>query len=313
MDFARCARATTRTAILVPSYLDADHPMIDQVEREIIPEILLHAYIAARRADLRPLLVRELDELPPVDLVLVPSTKALTGPGFAALTEHARAGGQVYLSWFAGAGQVQRGAWWPPLEPLLGVRHRLRYGLDDLVTEDRKLEVVTGFGDLVPGDRLTVRPAGPEAARAWLPVEPAGAEVLVVTEDGAPALLRHRVGAGAILLGCFPVEYFGSQRRDANAVDDTWRLYRALGDLAGALPAVRSRSGWVAVDELSRQDGRTFTTVANLGDTTTSAELVLPDGVGLVDVRTGARVANDEPLAPYATVIARRTGRSDAL
>lgn len=109
-------------------------------------------------------MVREEAGLPPAALTLIPSVKALTGPTFAALAEHARQDAHIYLSYFAGAGPRPPGAWWPPLEALSGVRHRLRYGLPDQAAPKVILTVGKPLGALEAGQTLTVWPAGANTA-----------------------------------------------------------------------------------------------------------------------------------------------------
>jgi endo-1,4-beta-mannosidase len=307
VDIAGCERAATRTAILFPSYVDIEHPMIDLPNRTVIPAITLHAYLAAKRADLSPAVVRESEGVPTdADLLLVPSNKALLGPTFAALIERAAAGGHVYVSWFAGVTDGQRGSWWPKLEPIFGVRHRLRYGLNEVVDDDIVATAVVNLGDLPAGAVLRFRPAGPDDARAFLPVEVTDAEVVLADQHGRPVLVRRRIGAGALYLGTFPVEYFGAARRDANLDDQTWRLYRALATEAGIRPAVAVDSPLVATDEIVHADGTRYTWLVS-----TSAEeiTVKPEPTGevrLLDVLTGEDVTDGCPLRPYGVRVTRQ-------
>jgi endo-1,4-beta-mannosidase len=306
VDIAGCRREDTRTAILLPSYVDVDHPMIDPVEREVIPGITLHAYLAARRADLAPAVVRESTGVPAdADLLLVPSAKALLGTTFGGLTDRVAAGGHVYLSWFAGAGEGQRGAWWPDLEPIFGVRHQLRYGLDELLDDDVVATALVDLGDLPAGAELRFRPAGRVGGRAYLPVETAGAEVVLADQFDRPVLVRRRIGAGVLYLGTVPVEYFGSARRDANLDDQTWRLYRALAVAAGIRPPVTVDSPFVAVDGLRHADGTRYTwLVSSAADELT----VKPEPAGpdrLVDVLTGEDLTDGCALPPYGVRVAR--------
>ncbi|SHN38614.1 cellulase family glycosylhydrolase [Cryptosporangium aurantiacum] len=310
VDVARCRRATTGTAILVPSYLDTDHPMIDDVERTIIPEITLHAYLAAKRADLAPALLREstwLDaagQAEAAELLLVPSAKALTGPMFPELVRRAEAGATVYVGWFAGAGSGQRGAWWPNLEPIFGVRHRLRYGLNELCDTDIvEVTAVTDLGDLKSGATLRLRPAGPPATRAYLPVDVTDAEVVLADQAGRPVLVRRRIGSGALYLGTLPVEYFGAVRPDAHPDDEVWRLYRALAAEAGVRPAVRVDSPAVTTDYLVHEDGTRFVWLISLAPEPLS---IVPDAPGrLTDVLTGEDVTERCDLPAYGVRVAR--------
>ena len=304
VDLAHCRRVDTGTAILVPSYLDTDHPMIDDVERTIIPEITLHAYLAAKRADLAPALVRESAGVPAAELLLVPSVKALTGPTFPELVRRAEAGATVYVGWFAGAGSGQRGAWWPDPEPLFGVRHRLRYGLNELCDADGvRVTAVVDLGDLKTGSTLRFRPAGRRSAQAYLPIDVIDAEVILADDAERPVLVRRRVGAGALYLGTVPIEYFGAVRPDAHLDDDVWRLYRALAAEAGVRPLVRVDSPDVTVDCVVHEDGTRFVWLISLAPESIA---VVPDAPGrLVDVRTGEDLSTHCAVPPYGVRVAR--------
>jgi len=80
--------------------------------------------------------------------------------------------------------------------------------------------------------------AGEGPARAFLPVEPAGAEVLAVDGQGRPALLRNQVGKGSMVLCTYPLEHMAASRPAANP-EPTWQLYSALADEAGVDRPVR--------------------------------------------------------------------------
>lgn len=299
VDFARCRRADTRTAVLLSSYVDGDHPLVDERNRQAEPRTVHHAWIAAKRAGLAPAVVRESEGVPDVELLLVPSIKALTGPTWPTLAARAEAGAHVYVSWFPGVSDNQRGAWWPDIEPLFGVRHRLRYGLNDTVDGTHNLTVTAPFGDLSVGDTLTVRVAGEPDARAHLPVDVVDADVLMADDTGAPALLRRGVGSGALYLGTWPVEYFGSVRPDANADDEVWRLYRALGVESGARAEAVLDDHRVVSDEIVHESGTRYTWLVNVTDET--VDLDVPPGWSDVFDEGHSRIG------PYAVRVLRRS------
>ncbi|MBA3431679.1 MAG: cellulase family glycosylhydrolase, partial [Actinobacteria bacterium] len=133
IDFTRCSRLPSQTALVVSSYMDTDYPFTVREERPILRDITFHAYIAAREADLSPALWRESDGVPDADLILVPGGKQLNAPTWSDLEELAAKGATVYVSYWPGSTAVQRGPWHPFFNDFFGVEHGLRYGLLDTV------------------------------------------------------------------------------------------------------------------------------------------------------------------------------------
>ena len=124
------------------------------------------------------------------------------------------------------------------LDELFGVEHRLRYGLIDPIDGDSvTFELVAPLGDLEAGKRLTFAVAGEPGARSYLPVEPAGAEVVAVDGEGRPALLRHRLGSGQTILCTYPIEHMAARTPRVNP-EATSRLYAALAESAGVVRPV---------------------------------------------------------------------------
>jgi endo-1,4-beta-mannosidase len=305
VDIAHCVRTDTATAILLPSYLD-QHPRIPPAERPCIPTITGHAYLAAKVADLSPAIVRETELPERAQLVIVPSNKLLTASTFTTLRRWAQAGSHVYLAWFAGVSGAHRGAWWPPLEPFAGVSHRLRYGLAEPVDDVVRFRFEVPFGDLPGGAELAFPVAGDPEARAMLPLaEPdGGAEVLARDQRGRPALIRNRIGAGAIYLSTYPVEYFGSARPDAHADDQVHRLYRALAREAGIRPEVTVDDHRICVDGLVNTAGRRFIWLVNLSGEPVDTRPEPRDGDRLVGVLDGAHLTGSVHLDPFGVVVA---------
>jgi endo-1,4-beta-mannosidase len=302
VDAAGCRRAATETAILVSSHLEAGYPFFPEDERRALRDNAFQAYIAAHEAGLCPAVAREVDGLPDARLLIVPSVKALTAPTWHALEELARAGALVYVSYFPGRSANQRGPWWPNLDALFGVEHRLRYGLSERVDEEVVTWRLAGpLGDLEPGAKLSFRVAGTPHSRAMLPVVvPSGSETRVVAEDGRgrPALLVREVGAGTLVLATYPVEHFAASLPNANP-EATWRLYRALGLRAGVERPVASDVPEVLVDRLLHRDGACYVWAVNTGDDARKARLELGGDGWLRDVESGERAGAEVELPPY--------------
>lgn len=244
-------RVGGEVALIVPEHFERVLPFASDADRADLRKDLLQAYVAAREADLPVGLVRERDGLPgAAHLYLVPSAKLLTGPGLDRLLELAHGGATVYASYFAGSTPQQRGPWFPSLNETFGVRHRLRYGLVDPIVDDRVvLEFVRGLGDIAPGTRLWFHVSGTASARSYLPVDPAGADVVAVDGHGHPALLCRRIGSGRMVLSTYPLEHMAARRPGANP-ESTWRLYSALADVAGVPRPVRVADPRVLVGRL---------------------------------------------------------------
>ena len=172
----------------MPEHFERVLPFTTPAYRQDLRDVLLQGYVAAREADLPIELVRERDGIPDSALLyLAPCSKLLTAPGIDRLGALAQGGATVYLSYFAGSTANQRGPWLTSLDEIFGVRHRLRHGLVDPIVDDEvEFEFVEDFGDLPSGTRFSFRVAGEPSARAYLPVDLAGAEVVAVDGYGRP-------------------------------------------------------------------------------------------------------------------------------
>ncbi|MFJ6671710.1 cellulase family glycosylhydrolase [Actinosynnema sp. NPDC091369] len=259
-DFARLRRPDTSIVLLVSSFLEARYPFTQPEDATSVVNNARQAYIAAREADLPVGVARELDGVPDdCALYLVPSVKQLTAPTWRTLVERAEAGAVVYASYFVGEHRTQRGPWWPKLDETFGVVKQLRYGLVDPI-EDDELRMVfqRDFGGIGAGEELVFRVGGTAESRAFLPVVPNGAEVVAVDGHGRPALLRHRVGDGWLVLCTYPVEHMAAMTPRVNP-EPTWRLYAALAEVAGVPPRVRVGDPSVLTGVMEHSvDGRVF-------------------------------------------------------
>ncbi|WP_165990135.1 cellulase family glycosylhydrolase [Streptomyces sp. YIM 98790] len=327
IDFGRLRRAGTDTALLVSSYLDTVYPFTRPEDRAQVAQTGRQAWIAARLADAPPAVLRESDGLDGaapgepggaaepdgpggVRLLLVPSVKQLRSATWYRLVELARQGTTVYVSYCPGFHDEQRGPWYARLDELFGVTHRLEYGLVDRIEDD---EVVLTFrsplGGLAEGDVLRFRAGrGTESGRAFLPVEPAGpdpAEILAVDAHGRPALLRRRVGAGALLLCTYPLEYLAAVTPRVNP-EDTAVLYGALATAAGVRRPVTVNDTRVAVDRLEHPDGRVFVWLVSQSREEVTVEPVLPDGGELLAL--DGTPAGKVTLEPHGVAVLRLTG-----
>jgi len=107
-----------------------------------------------------------------------------------------------------------------------------------------------------PSGTLRTRTAFRSAfARAYLPVETAGAEVLARGPDGRPALCRHAVGKGQVIFFAYPWEFYLGEQPDVNGRDESHALYawlgaRARGRFAASDPRVQTHVARAKTEDL---------------------------------------------------------------
>ena len=188
IEVTRCARTDSDAALIIPGYLDTSYPFADPADRAHIARSLAQAYVSARLADLPVALTRETSGIDAdARLYLAPSVKQLLAPTAAALERLAADGACVYLSYSAGDTGWHRGPSYGRLDETFGVRHQLDVGLANPIEDDvAVLYFRQDFGDLTRGTTLTFAAAGNQHSRAFLPVEPAGAEVIATDNHGLP-------------------------------------------------------------------------------------------------------------------------------
>lgn len=306
-------------ALVIPEHFERVLPFSSSTDRSDARANLAQAFVAAREADLPVRMAREVDGLvDDVKLYLMASLKTITSPGMARLVELTETGRVLYFSYFPGSDTNQRGPWVPWLEETFGVSQNLRYGLVEPVDGDVVLHMVEDFGGLRAGEDLVVGSGGNRHARTFLPVTPAGAEVIATDQEGRPALLRHRRGAGWAVLCTYPLEHLASQTPRANP-EPTWRLYSALADLAGVSRPVRCSDGRVAVGRLALDEpDAELVVVTNLANEELEAHLELDDGLALSTVggsaiqAAGVGAGGPQPVVhlpsyEIATFVSRRT------
>jgi endo-1,4-beta-mannosidase len=301
-------RVAGEAALVVPEHFERVVPFTDDSNRSDIRDNLLQAYVAAREADLPVELLRERDGLSGgAKLYLVPCAKLLTAPGLDRLQTLAAGGATVYASYFAGSTPNQRGPWVSWLDELFGVRHLLRYGLvDPIDSEVVTFEFTDALGDIPAGTLLSFRVAGEPSARAYLPVEAVGAEVVAVDAQGRPALLRHAVGSGSAVFCTYPIEHLAARTAAVNP-ESTWRIYSALAYASGVTRPVRVDDPRVLVGRIRTGDSEQALFVNCSSDRIAAepilsgAELNLPTG-GVVSLEPFGVAAVRCDLAPLAAI-----------
>jgi hypothetical protein len=149
--------------------------------------------------------------------------------------------------------------------------------------------------------------AGHQHSRSFLPVEPAGAEVLATDAHGRPALLARRVGRGSLILCTYPIEHMAALTPRVNP-DHTVILYDALATHAGVRRAVTVDEPRVACDTLIRDDGALFAVLASHADEplTVKPGLVSDGGLTTLD---GTEMDEGVTLGPFGIKVFRVSGR----
>jgi endo-1,4-beta-mannosidase len=303
IDVANCRRPDVDAALVVPSYIDAQYPFTTHEDKTAPIASLRQAYVAAHEADLPVAFARETDGLPEdVALLIVPSMKQLTSPTWRWLADRARAGATVYVSYFAGVIDVQRGPWYGELSALFGVQHQLRYGLADPIEDDQvSFTFVEAFGNLLAGTVLTFRVGGSRDARTFLPVVADGAITLALDDRGRPALLAHQLGAGQVILCTYPLEYMAASLPAVNP-EPTYRLYDALAVAAGIKRDVIVDDPRVLVGALDHEDGRRFIWLASQDAAPLMVKPQFSQPAQLVNL-DGSAVPEQLELPPYGVLV----------
>jgi hypothetical protein len=305
VDVARCERADTDAALVVSSYLDTRYPFTSPDDVSYLHDATRQAYVSTRLADLPVALTRESDGLASdARLYLVPSAKQLLAPTWRRLEELASGGATVYVSYCAGTTDSHRGPWYGWLNELFGVEHQLSPGLTDPI-EDETVTFTFGadFGSLPQGTRLDFRVAGNRHARSYLPVIPAGAQVIASDSRGRPALLSRQIGTGSVVLCSYPVEYMAAAAPRVNP-EKTSALYDALAVVAGVRRLVTVSDTRVAADVLIRADGARFAWLVSQADEAVEVKPQLAQGLRLTSL-DGAPADGGIMLDPFGVKVMR--------
>ena len=305
IDVEHCRRPDTAVAALVPAVVDTAIPFVNQADRAAPLASLRQAHVAAREADLPLALIRETDGIPvDLGLILLPSLKQVSAPTWARLDDFAQAGGTVYLSYFSGDHDEQRGSWHGDLDTRFGVRHQLRYGMTEPIVGDSvTFDFVEEFGPIAVADQLTFGVGGSSSARAFLPVEAVEATVVAVDAAARPALLRRSVGRGQLVLSTFPLEFMAASLPRVNP-EPTYRLYDALAEVAGVRRDVRVEDPDVHVGELHHPDRGRYCWFISQAEESRRVVPVLADGLWLTE-RGGGPAVTKLTLPPFGVAVLR--------
>jgi len=206
----------------------------------------LSSFILARQAGLKADFPREYSDWHSRPLLLLPSPLTSTDSFLVHVhtdfwekaRQYVTDGGALYAS-LCGDAAI------PEMESLFGARL-----VDHSPVNEVTLKVVAAWGGLNPGDTFHYS-AGGGSPRQWAAtLEARGGTVIAVDQDGRPALVANRLGKGATLLCAYPLEtYLASLPAAFDKEENTYRIYRALGEWAGV--KLRFRSDQFSVEAVS--------------------------------------------------------------
>lgn len=247
LPFPELQHPRPQAAIIVPSYFNTTYPF-SREDRDRMRRVLLQTYALCTSAGLETELVPEDVDLAPYRLVLCPATQKLKATTWRKLLLHARAGNTVYWSYFSGDYNFHQGAWCAHFSELTGCRHQLRYACFDLPAD---LAIIEGSGLKLS----TITQLGQPYPRAYLPIEPQGAEVLARDQDGRPALTRMTQGAGQVIFLNHPWEYYLAEQYHHYAMPQSVELYHFLANRAGLAPAIHCNQPVIQLRTVHTESG----------------------------------------------------------
>ena len=202
------------------------------------------------------------------------------------------------------------------MNDLFGIRHQLDVGLTDRIEDDTvQFTFTRDFGGLARGSTLSFRAGGSEHSRSYLPVEPAGAEVIATDGHGRPALLRKPAGRGWLLFCTYPLEYMAAVTPHADA-GPLVTLYGALAADAGARRPVTVTDPQVGCDVLVRDDGARFAVFASQSAQPLTLKPVV-DGAGPAEsgwalaTLDGEKLDEGVVMGPFGIMVCAITHREE--
>jgi endo-1,4-beta-mannosidase len=301
IDFQRCQRTDTDTALIVSSYLDTQYPFTSPDSAAVSAKGLQQSYLTARLADLPPKLTRESTGIEQgARLYLAPSVKQILATTAGALRTLAEDGACVYVSYSAGDVAWHRGPSYGNMNDLFGIRHQLDVGLADRIEDDTvQFTFTQDFGGLAQGSTLSFAVAGSEHSRSYLPVVPESAEVIATDGHGRPALLRKSAGQGSLLLCTYPLEYMAAVTPHVDT-EPLVTLYGALATDAGARRPVTVTDPQVACDLLVRDDGTRFAVLVSQAHEPLTLKPIVDLGDGAL---AGDEATEGVVLGPFGIMV----------
>lgn len=272
-----------QAAIVVPEHFETIFPFTEESVRSDMSRHMLQAYAIARLADLNIEMTREKDGFPGNHLLyIMPSTKILTTTGVTNLESKLKSGAALYLSYFGGSTDNQRGPWIPWLNRLFGVKQKMRYGLAESITDDViQFKFVKDMGNIKAGQILNFTPAATTAALSYLPIDVEDTtQVIAIDQNGMPAITSYSNGTGTSFLCTYPLEHFAANVANDNP-NNICTIYQAVAIEVGLTPQVYTDDCRITIGSMKSSEYNVFI-AANLTSDTVEATMNCLDNQRIV-------------------------------
>lgn len=190
--------------------------------RRFLP-VYLESFILSIQAKTNASIIRADTDLEGFRLIYLPGVIDLPASHSEKLFRWVSDGGVLYCSW---AGMAN------DLTEIFGIKPEMP--MPCRINEEMRF--VSDLQGLHRGEILRFKLAKPESGWMRLSFLPASAEVVATDAEDGPALVRRKIGKGyAFFAGFSPEVYLATQLQQVR-LDETWRLYRAIGESAGLNP-----------------------------------------------------------------------------
>ena len=210
-------------------------------------------FLLAKQAGLDVKFCYVTEEIPEANVYFLPSLtsdRPYHSHEIAPIIERVKQGATLYMSW--------QDALLSPFEEYTGVRSEY------LVSVPRADAVV------MDGERVTL--SGPTTMK----LEMAGAEVLLSTENGEPALVKHKLGKGTVYYLNYPIEKTAGASSGISETA-TYKIYEKL-DVRNPLRIAAKTDSHTGLTEHLIDDGRRLLVLINYEAKEKELTVSLADG-----------------------------------
>ncbi|OAA30736.1 hypothetical protein AT15_09955 [Kosmotoga arenicorallina S304] len=226
VDFNGFSSIDPQAAILVPSYYNRQYPFSVDKTR-VMARQMLQAMVMAAKAGFEVdfLFEDNLDNLKKYKLIIAPCARKLLATTTETLHNFVKNGGNLYMSYFAGADLFQPGMWIHNFEDLTGCKHDSKYGLFDALTGDIELDF--------QGHIWKIRAQYGEYPHenAYLPLKECNGKLIKLSEK--LFFTETKLNRGKVSFLNFPLEHLLLKTPMVNHTDLSYIFYRKAARDAG--------------------------------------------------------------------------------